>query len=393
MRAAIIIAAKDIKERVRDRSAIILAIVVPLGLAFILNATLSGITDETFETRIAVHDADAGPVAEGFWAVMSSVEDRGFATVAKASTESAARFLVDDDEVAAAILIPSGFSAAVEANEPAELVVVTNPDDPIGADVAQAIVTGYAEEINAVRLSVATALGAGATVDPTEIDELVAAAQGRATPVVLQGIEAEESGFDIATFFAMGIAVFFLFFTVQFGILSLIDERETGTMTRLLAAPIRKQSILLGKLLAAFVIGVAATVVLWLATTLLMGASWGNGFGVLLLIITGVAAAMGLTAAVAMSANTAEQAGAITAFIVVLFGILGGVFFPINRASGLLSVASRLTPHFWLMDGFQDLSAGSSVGAVLPAAGAVLLFAVVLGAIGLWRANAMVAKP
>ena len=124
-----------------------------------------------------------------------------------------------------------------------------------------------------------------------------------------------------------------------------------------------------------------------------MGASWGNSFGVLLLIIAGVAAAMGLTAAVATSANTAEQAGAITAFVVVVFGIVGGVFFPINRASGLLSVVSRFTPHFWLMDGFQDLSAGSSVAAVLPALGAVLLFALVLGAIGLWRANAMVTKP
>jgi len=392
MRAAITIAAKDIKERVRDRSAIILAVVVPLGMAFILNATLSGITDEGFHTHIAVYDGDEGPVAAGFWEVMASVEDEEFATVADASTEDAARFLVDNDDVAAAILIPAGFSEAVSSNESAEIVLVTNPDESIGAAVATAIATGYAGEINAVRLSVATALASGATVDPAEVGDLVEAAQARATPVVLEGIEAEESGFDIATFFAMGIAVFFLFFTVQFGILSLIDERDSGTMARLLAAPIRKQSILLGKLLAAFVIGVAATVVLWLATTLLMGASWGNGFGVLLLIIAGVAAAMGLTAAIAMSAKTAEQAGALTAFVVVVFGIVGGVFFPVNSASGLFSVASRLTPHFWLMDGFQDLSAGSSVGAVLPALGAVLLFAIVLGAIGLWRANAMVVK-
>lgn len=392
MRATITIAAKDVKERVRDRSAIVLAIVVPLGMAFILNATLSGITDGSFETRIAVYDADEGPVADGFWEVMDSVEDQGFATVVRASSEDAARLLVDDGEVAAAVLIPSGFSAAVGANEPAELVVVTNPDDPIGADVAEAITTGYAEEINAVRLSVATALATEDSVDLAEVSQLAEAAQARATPVALQGIEAAESGFDIATFFAMGIAVFFLFFTVQFGILSLIDEREAGTMARLLAAPIRKQSILLGKLLASFAIGVTATVVLWLATSLVMGASWGNWFGVFLLIIAGVAAAMGLTAAIAMSAKTAEQAGALTAFIVVVFGIVGGVFFPVNQAAGVLSVASRLTPHFWLMDGFQDLSAGSSVAAVLPALGAVVLFAVVLGAVGLWRANAMVAK-
>ena len=181
MRAAIIIAAKDIKERVRDRSAIILAIVVPLGLAFILNATLSGITDEAFETRIACPRRRRRSGGRGVLGRHELGEDRGFATVAKASTEGAARFLVDDDESAAASLIPSGFSAAVEANERQSSVVVTNPDDPIGADVAEAIVTGYAEEINAVRLSVATATRRRATSIPP-MDELVAAAQGAGHP-------------------------------------------------------------------------------------------------------------------------------------------------------------------------------------------------------------------
>ena len=268
--------------------------------------------------------------------------------------------------------------------------MVANPDFPIEAQVVASIASSFAEEINAVRLSVATAQAAGGGTDPADVGALVAAAQQQVTPVILEGIEAEESGFDIATFFAMGIAVFFLFFTVQFGILSLVDERDSGTMARLLAAPISKQSILVGKLLASFAIGVASTVVLWVASSVLMGANWGNWFGVLLLIIAGVAAAMGLTAAVAMSAKTAEQAGALTAFIVVVLGMVGGVFFPITRSAGFLAAASRLTPHFWLMDGFQDLSAGAGVGTILPALGAVLLFAVVLGGIGMWRASSMV---
>ena len=45
MRAALTIAAKDLKQRLRDRSAIILAVIVPLGLAFVMNLTLGPITD------------------------------------------------------------------------------------------------------------------------------------------------------------------------------------------------------------------------------------------------------------------------------------------------------------------------------------------------------------
>ena len=386
MHAALTIAAKDLKERLRDRSAIMLAIVVPLGLAFIMNLTLGPITEQGFSTEVAVSDEDGGAVAEAFTGMLSEIEEAGFITVTEASDAAAAQAMIEADEVSTAYLVPEGFSAAVGMNEDAAITVVANPDQAIGAQVGTAMAEGFAGEVNAVRLSVATAVALGAG-DPAA---LAATAAAEPAPIVLASGQTEGRGFDFATFYATGIAVFFLFFTVQFGVLSIIDERETGTMPRLLVAPISQQSILIGKLGASFLMGVASTVVLWIATTFLMGADWGSSIGVLILIFAGVAAAMGLTAAVATFTTTAEQAGAITAFIVVVFGVLGGVFFPVTRVSGAFVVVSRLSPHFWLMDGFQRLSAGERIVNTLPALGAILLFAVVLGGIGLVRARDLV---
>jgi ABC-2 type transport system permease protein len=386
MRAALTIAAKDLKERLRDRSAIILAVIVPLGLAFVMNLTLGPITDQAFSTEVAVADADGGAVAQAFSGMLAEIEEAGFITVSEASDSAAARVMIADDQVSTAYLVPDGFSNAVGMSQQAVITVVANPDQPIGAQVGTAMAEGFAGEVNAVRLSVATALALGAD-DP---GALAAAASVEPEPIALASGQTEGRGYDFATFYATGIAVFFLFFTVQFGVLSIIDERETGTMPRLLVAPISKQSILVGKLSASFLMGVASTVVLWIATTLLMGAEWGSSIGVLILIIAGVAAAMGLTAAIATFTTTAEQAGAITAFIVVVFGVLGGVFFPVTRVSGAFVVVSRLAPHFWLMDGFQRLSAGEGIVDILPALGAIMLFAVALGAIGLIRARDLV---
>ena len=386
MHVALTIAAKDLKERLRDRSAIVLAIVVPLGLAFIMNLTLGPITDQAFSTAVAVADADGGSVSQAFVGMLSEIEAEGWITVSAASDSAAAREMVANDVVSTAYLVPEGFSDAIGRNQEAAITVVANPDQPIGAQVGTAIAEGFAGEVNAVRLSVATALALGAD-DPAA---LAAEAASETPPIVLASGQTEGRGFDFATFYATGIAVFFLFFTVQFGVLSIIEERENGTMPRLLVAPISKQSILVGKLAASFAMGVASTVVLWLATTLLMGADWGLSIGVLILILAGVAAAMGLTAAIATFTTTAEQAGAITAFIVVVFGVLGGVFFPVTRVSGAFVVVSRFAPHFWLMDGFQRLSAGEGIVDILPAVGAVLLFAVTLGAIGLVRARDLV---
>lgn len=386
MQAALTIAAKDLKERLRDRSAIVLAIAVPLGLAFVMNLTSGPITGQAFSTEVAVADADGGSVSQAFSGMLTEIEEAGWITVSEASDFAGAREMVANDEVSTAYLIPDGFSDAISQNREAAITVVANPDQPIGAQVGTAMAEGFVGEVNAVRLSVATALALGAD-DP---GTLASAASSESAPIVLASGQTEGRGFDFATFYATGIAVFFLFFTVQFGVLSIIEERENGTMPRLLVAPISKQSILVGKLAASFLMGVASTVVLWLATTLLMGADWGLSIGVLILIVAGVAAAMGLTAAIATFATTAEQAGAITAFIVVVFGVLGGVFFPVARISGAFVVVSRLAPHFWLMDGFQRLSAGEGIVDILPAVGAVLLFAVTLGAIGLSRARDLV---
>jgi ABC-2 type transport system permease protein len=383
-----VIGLKDLKERMRDRSAIILAIVVPLGLAFIFNLILGPLADEEFVVPLTVYDGDGGTVAAGFVELVADLESQGFATVTVAESEAAARRLVTDNEVSAAFIVPEGFSSSIQASQAADIVVVANPDAPIGTQVATAIATGYTEEINAVGLSVGTALASGGTHD--DVAALIESARQQADPVGLGDPQAVGSGLDLVTFYAMGMAVFFLFFSVQFGILSLIDEREAGTMTRLLAAPISKPSILLGKLFASFVVGVVATVVLWLATTLLMGADWGGWFGVLLLIVAGVVAAMGVTALVATFTRSAEQAGAITAFIVVVMGLLGGTFFPISQAAGFLGVLSRLTPHYWLVEGFQNLSAGDGLADILPSIGAILLFAVLLGGIGLLRARRLV---
>ena len=66
--------------------------------------------------------------------------------------------------------------------------------------------------------------------------------------VAVNDVSAQTKELDQKSFFAAGMAVFFLFFTVQFGVTSLLEERNDGTLARLLAAPISRASILGGKL-------------------------------------------------------------------------------------------------------------------------------------------------
>ena len=67
----------------------------------------------------------------------------------------------------------------------------------------------------------------------------------------------------------------------------------------------------------------------------------------------------------------------------LVLGLLGGTFFPVSRADGLLSTVSFLSPHRWLLDAFRDVSFGAGVGDLGLTLAVLVGFTAVVGGIGL----------
>ena len=383
MRAAWLICAKDLKARLRDRSALLIGIVVPLALAFIFNVIFSGVSGSSGVISLGVVDADHGAASRAFTQqVLPAVNRSGLITIRTEASAARARALAADGTLDAVIVIPAGFSARVQGGQPASMQVIGNVDAGISAEVARSITQAYAAELNRVRLSVATVVasrsGAG---DP---QALAAQAAATTTPVAVSDVSAQTKQLDTKSFFAAGMAVFFLFFTVQFGVTSLLEERSEGTLARLLAAPIGRGSILGGKLLVSFLLGVISMAVLVVATSLLFGAHWGNPLGVAVLIVAAIAAAMGIMALIATLAKNAEQAANWQSVVAVVLGLLGGTFFPVSQAPGVLSTLTFFAPQAWFLRGLGDLR-GGSLGVVWVPVLAMLGFAVVTGGLALFR--------
>jgi ABC-2 type transport system permease protein len=391
MRAALSIAAKDLRQRVRDRSALMIAIVLPLVLAFIFGSLFStASTPRPF--RYAVADLDRGTVSQVFVTdVLAEIERQGLVTVRPAADAAEAGRLAESGAVDAAFVLPAGFSAAVQGQAAAEIEVIGNVDAPTGTDVARSIAMSFAADLNGLRLAVAAALPDDhRAIGPQQLAALAGRAVASSRPILVRDVSATAKVLSLKTYLAAGMAVFFLFFTVQFGVASLLDERAGGTLARLLAAPIRPAAILAGKLLASVVVGLASMAVLVTATTMLMRISWGNPVGVALLVLAGVLAATGVTALVAAVARTPEQAGSWQAVVSVLLGLLGGTFFPIAQLGGFIAVVSLATPHAWFLRGLGELAGGGGPAAALPATGAMLAFAAVTLGLALLRLRRVV---
>jgi ABC-2 type transport system permease protein len=390
MRAALVIALKDLKQRLRDRSALVVAFVAPLGLAIIITAAVGGGFSGDFKATYAVFDEDASAISTAFSKqVLAAPQFSDQIKVVQARSVAEVRELVSRGAASAAFLIPRGFEAAVTGNRRALITVLRNPDAEIGSAVAEALARAYTDQINAGRLSVLTTIRAtGAPPDPAAVNNLARAAAAERIPIELVdgpvGVK-EVSG---AGYFGPAMAIFFLFFSTSFVARSLLAEREQGTLPRVLAAPVHRASIIAGKALTGLAVGLMSLTVMFLIFGLFLDIDWGDPITLAVLSVATVLAVMGVTAVVQSFARTQEQADAYSNIVGVLLALVGGSFFPIFQMPDLVQRISLIAPNAWALRGFNDIVYdGATLADLGPNLAVILAFTIVTGTLAVTRAR------
>ncbi len=377
-RAAGVIASRILTQRLRDRSAIIFGLIVPLGLAVIFSLLLPSFDGGSLGVQVAVVDQDGGGLGTALAAVFDAVDDQVVARI-EVDDVDAGEVMVTDGLLDAVVVIPPGFTIAATSGASPDLLVIAGPDRLIAREVVVGITRSFTAEVDRIDAMVLTALRADPTLDargPGVIEGLVARARTTATTSEITSVGASDRTLDSTTYLAAGMAVFFLFFTASFGVIGLIAERQEGTLPRLLVAPIERSAVTAGAALASFVLGLVSMTVLVAATTVLLGATWGPPLGVALLVVSAIMSATGIMWIVAATARTQEQATALASIISIVLGMLGGAFFPLSTDNRIVATLANLSPARWFLRGLGDL-AGGGVSAAMPAVGALLAFGIV----------------
>ena len=130
MRHAWTIAAKDLRRRLRDRTALLVAVVLPFGLAWIFSLTLGDVETAGLDANYAVVDADTGGhLASDFRGVLQSLD---FVTLHDVEGVAEAETLAEDGDIDAAFVFPTGFTQEVQAGQGGEIRVIGSPDSSIG---------------------------------------------------------------------------------------------------------------------------------------------------------------------------------------------------------------------------------------------------------------------
>lgn len=383
MRAALVIAAKDLRQRLRDRSAIVLVVVAPLVISALMSVAFA--STEEFHADVAVVDLDRGPVAGALGDVLASDDVREILTVSSLATVDAARDAVRDGDVGAAIVVPKGVGDA------GTIDVLTSVDSEIAGEVATAIVDSFAAQVNAVRLAVATAVDAGAT--PAEAEALVADAARQRLPETVVDRPIGARRLKAISYYGPGMGIFFVLFAIGFTARSFFTERREGTLDRIAAAPVSPFSLLAGKALSVFVYGAASLLTITTVTTVAFGADWGDPLAVAAVCVAMALAVVALTAFVITASRSDRQADGIASVVIFALALLGGNFVFVSVAPALMRTLALLTPNGWALRAFTDLATGGGgLGAVAQPVAAILAFTAVVGAVAAALARRVVLR-
>jgi len=379
----------NLLQILRDRSELVSVIALPLLLTWVFGAAFgSGGGGRALVVPVA--DLDRSVYSER---VLDAIDAPVSTDVQRVSAASA-RKMVAEGAAPVAVIVPAGFSARIEADETATVQVVRDPGSQNAQGVVE-VVQGAATRIAAN--AAATRVAIGALSGQAEFSDVFEFADSFWTPDPPVGVEARtvvasaarESELEAPanTQYSLGFTVFFVLMVALGSAGGILEEREIGTLRRLLAAPARRQQILAGKVLgvaavaafeAAMLVGFGATV---------FGVPWGSApVAVAAVLLSLVLASTGLGVMISALVRTRSQMSAIGPVLSTALAMLGGCYWPIEITTPFMQQLARLTPTGWAMIGLKDVVArGMGFEAVLLPVAFLLSFALVTLAVGVTR--------
>jgi len=328
MRKIWAVAFKEFRQIGRDW--LFLAMLVGLP-AFMLVVFGYAVNFDITDLRIAVEDRDLTPSSRALTAAFVNSGRFRIARELRADEDLHAIFQTGGARVA--IIIPEHFERDLISGRRAPVQLVFDGADANTAATALGYAGGVLQTFNAARLSRAfRASGIGAPTTPAIAVE----------PRVWYNPELESSHFLVP-----GLIGFILMITAVLSTaLSVVREKERGTMEQLSVAPLNTVQVLLGKTLPFLLISLLAVVLILAAAHVLFGVvvagSYLDLFAVTALyLLCGLGLGL-LFSTVARNQAVAFQMGIFSSMLPTL--LLSGFVFPIRNMPLILQVLSYAVP-------------------------------------------------
>ncbi len=402
------IALKDLKIFARDRQSVFFFIVFPFLFIILFNFLLGGVgsEDERLELHLVTGEA-AGALSHQIIGAMETRDEArlgpGEPLIVWDRDYAEARRAVEDGEMAGFIAFPADFTQALAAGSGTQLEVFADAGDINARAALNGLAAAISSQIGAhqVIINASVALMVEGGVIPEDAASINQAVQQIMGEIFAAGAAGAETSFlafttvkvgDVeaenpANYVIPGYLVMFVFFAAVITAESIVRERQNNTLERLLASSVRRESLLGGIYSGTVIRGIIQIIIFWVLGILIFNVDLGlSPLAVIILSLLMVVMSSAFALMLATLARTQRSASSLAVITALVLAPLGGCWWPFFLYPEWLQNIARITPHAWATSGFNKLMVfGADFGAAVPNMLALLGFAVVFGAIAIWR--------
>ena len=281
---------------------------------------------------------------------------------------------VADSTSLAALQVPAGFEARLAALQPVTITFLSASS--LGtSQSAQEAVQAALSQVNAA----AAASQIGLSAMDRLLDRSLAVDQAQQTQGALYqralemgegervavelAFSGESEGHTVGESLQQGLGqsvpgmgTMFVLMTIFGGMAALIVERQQGTLQRLAVMPVSRRTLLAGKIVARFCLGLLQFLVVFV-----VGAVLGMSFGedpvaLVLLVIAYVLSVTALSFAIGSGLKNPDQASGLGLLLTLTLAPLGGAWWPISLSPRFMQIIGHVSPVAWAMDGMTALT-------------------------------------
>jgi ABC-2 type transport system permease protein len=347
---------KELRQIRRDRRTLMTIVFVP---AFFLLLYGYALNWDIKHIALAVQDRDGTPQSRALIAafVNSSYFDRVRDTYSPQEIDR----LLDLNIARAALVIPEGFGREVLEGRSSPVQLIISGDN---ANTATTVM-GYAANI---------ARTAGASLNP--------ASAIRPPPLSVEPRIWYNPELRSTLFLVPGLIAYILMITAVISTaLSIVREKENGTMEQVRMAPIDTFSFVVGKSIPYFIISLASATLIIFAAMLLFGLPMrGNWLSLLLALSLFIGGALGTGLLISTAAETQQvafQAAMLSSFLPTL--MLSGFIFPISSMPRALQMVTFVVPARYFLVALRGIVLkGAPLGLLWPQIIALTVYALAM---------------
>jgi ABC-2 type transport system permease protein len=311
---------KEVRQLLRDRLTLALMVGIPA-----LQLVLFGYAIDMDVRHVPTAVLDRSQSAESRKLLGELEATQTFALVREAVDENEAVRLLESSQVGAVIVVPADFARDFHRNRGALVSILADASDPTVARTIALTAQGFAQAIS--RRMVTFADAPGDRLAPGIAEDLVRPERIRVEVLPLYNPEHRTAVFVVPGLVGVILTMTMMLFTA----LAVVRERERGTFEFLIATPVRRGEVMLGKILPYLIVGlVQVGIVLALGVLLfdvpIVGSLWQLGLGALPFL----AAMLSVGLAVSSVSRSQLQATQLSFFFFLPSMLLSGFMFPFD---------------------------------------------------------------